>query len=66
MKHKKGVAESHLMIEIAGLLILAMTAVLIYFVVTGGIDSIKTMICGNADGQDGLVSKVISSIFSFC
>lgn len=66
MKNKKGVAESHLMIEIAGLLILAMTAVLIYFVVKHGTSALKDVICSNITNVEGTVGKLIGSLFGFC
>jgi hypothetical protein len=58
---RKGEGESHLMIEIGGLIILAVVAVMLYIIFTGGVQMIKENICEYIVKFD-----TIKSFLNFC
>ena len=62
---RSGVAESHLMIEVAGLIIMVLVAGLLYIVFSGAVDGVKDVICSNTEGMRGTV-KYLDTIFGFC
>ena len=62
---RKGNSESHLMVEIGGMIIMVMVAVLLYVILTGTISEVKSAICNNTEGMRASV-KFLETVFGFC
>lgn len=62
---RSGVAESHLMIEVAGLIIMVLVAGLLYIVFSGAVDGVKDVICDNTESMR-MKSKFLMGVFGFC